>query len=100
MRRTRQTVIGLSVLAMLPLFFILLTALFGGLMGCEVNEGGAQPCVIGGMDFGGFLSGMLTMGWFGLLTIPFLMAVLGLWGLAEAGSRWRRRRKERRAAGA
>ncbi len=99
MRRTRKTVVGLCVLAMLPLLFILLTALLAGLMGCEVNEGGAMPCVIGGIDFGGFLSGMLTMGWLGLITIPALMAVLGLWGLAEAGSHWRRRRKERRALG-
>ena len=99
MRRTRKTVIGLCVLAMLPLVFILLTALLAGLMGCEVNDGGALPCIVGGVDFGGLLSGMLALGWLGLLTIPALMAVLGLWGLAEAGSHWRRRRRERRAAG-
>ena len=45
---------------------------------------------------GGMLSGMLTLGWFGLLTIPFLMLLVGVWALVEAYVWGRQRRKLRR----
>jgi hypothetical protein len=97
MRLSRRILAILTALSLLPLFGVLLTALIAGTFGCEVNEGGATPCVVLGADIGGFLSGMLTLGWFALLTIPFLMLLVGLWALVEAYWWGRTRRKLRRA---
>ena len=98
MRLSRRILMIVAALSLLPLVGILLTALVAGVAGCEVNEGGPTPCIIMGMDAGGLLSGMLTMGWFGLLTIPFLMVLVGVWALVEAYVWGRQRRKSRRAA--
>lgn len=98
MRLSRRILTIVAALALLPLIATLLTALVAGLAGCEVNEGGPTPCMIMGMDAGGLLSAMLTMGWFGLLTIPILMMLVGVWALIEAYVSGRQRRKSRRAA--
>lgn len=98
MRMSRRILALLAALALLPLLGILLTALLAGAFGCEVSEAGPTPCLIFGFDAGGLLSSMLTMGWLGLLTIPFLMLLVGLWALVEAYVWGRQRRKSRRAA--
>jgi hypothetical protein len=98
MRLSRRILAVLTALALLPLAGILLTALLAGTFGCEVSEAGPSPCVILGVDAGDGLSAMLTMGWFGLLTIPFLMLLVGLWSLVEAYVWGRQRRKSRRVA--
>jgi hypothetical protein len=57
----------------------------GGLHGCQLDEGGAHPCIVLGVDVGeelGFLSvGLLLLVSFGLPL--FLIALLGY--LAVAG---------------
>lgn len=93
-RRILAIVAGISLL---PLLGILLTATIAGVAGCEVNEGGPTPCIVFGSDIGELLSGMLTLGWFGLLTIPFLMVLVAVWSLVEAYVWGRQRRKARRA---
>lgn len=98
MRLSRRIMTIMAALSLLPLVGILLTALLAGLFGCEVNEGGPTPCLIMGMDAGGMLSGMMTLGWFALLTIPLLMMLVGVWALVEAYMWGRQRRKSRRAA--
>lgn len=96
MRTIRRTMALLAALALLPLFAVLLTATVAGIVGCEVNEGGAVPCIVFGTDIGGILSGLMITGWFSLLTIPALMTLAGLWALLEAYSWNRRRRKAKR----
>ena len=96
MHLSRRVIAFIAALALLPLLGILLTAMIAGVAGCEVNEGGPTPCLVGGTDIGGLLSAMLTTGWFGLVTIPLLMVLLGLWSLIEAYSWGRQRRKARR----
>lgn len=98
MHMSRRILAILAGISLLPLLGILLTALVAGIAGCEVNEGGPTPCVVFGSDIGDMLSGMLTLGWFGLLTIPFLMVLVAVWSLVEAYVWGRRRRKLRRAA--
>mgnify|MGYP003525239523 FL=1 len=92
----RRMMAIVSGLAMLPFLAILLTIALASLFGCEVNEGGPQACMVFGADWGGFLSGLLTFGWLGLVTIPFLMGIFIIWLSIEAFAWWRNRRKARR----
>jgi hypothetical protein len=98
MRLSRRIMAVIAGIALLPLLAILVTALLAGVLGCEVSESGATPCVVMGTDIGEFLSEMLTTGWFGLVTIPFLMLLVGVWALIEAYVWGRQRRKSKRAA--
>lgn len=96
MRAIRRTMAILAVIALLPLFAVLLTATVAGIAGCEVNEAGPMPCMVFGTDIGGVLSGLMITGWFSLLTIPALMTLAGIWALLEAYTWNRRRRKAKR----
>lgn len=96
MRTIRRSMVVLAIIALLPLFAVLVTATVAGVLGCEVNEGGPTPCIVMGTDIGELLSGLMITGWFSLMTIPVLMALAGAWGLLEAYSWFRRRRKTRR----
>jgi hypothetical protein len=98
MRMSRRIMAILAGIALLPLLGLLVTALLAGVLGCEVSESGPTPCVVFGSDIGGLLSDLLTAGWFGLVTIPFLMLLVGLWALIEAYVWGRQRRKSKRAA--
>lgn len=98
MRRTRKFVIGLSVLALLPMALIMILALLAGLMGCEVGEGGSSRCMLAGADISGLLETLHALGSLELIAIPALMGVLLIWGFAEVISLLRRRRRLRRAA--
>jgi hypothetical protein len=97
MHYTRRTMVFLAGLCLLPLVALIVAAALAGLMGCELNEGVTQPCVIAGFDLGGFLSGLFVSGWLALITLPLLMCLLALWAFVEGGSHWRKRRKERKA---
>ena len=97
MHLSRRIMALFAGLALLPLLGLLLTGLVAGVLGCEVNEGGPTPCMVFGSDIGGLLSAMLTMGWFGLVTIPLLMGLVGIWSLIEAYVWGWQRRKSRRA---
>ncbi len=98
MHVSRRILALVAAIALLPLLGLLVTALLAGVLGCEVNESGPTACMMMGTDIGGVLSGMLTVGWFGLVTIPLLMLLVGLWSLVEAYVWGRQRRKSRRAA--
>ncbi|MEQ1670325.1 MAG: hypothetical protein ABL893_05665 [Hyphomicrobium sp.] len=98
MHASRRILAIIAGISLLPLLGILLTALLAGVLGCEVNESGPTPCMAFGTDIGDWLSGFLTLGWFGLLTIPFLMVLVAVWALVEAYVWGRQRRKTRRSA--
>ena len=95
---TRRLMAVLAGFALLPLFAILVTATVAGVLGCEVNEGGPTPCLVYGTDIGEVLSSLMVIGWFGLLTIPLLMALFAVWAVLEAYVWGRQRRKARRAS--
>lgn len=98
MHLSRRIMAICAGLALLPLLAILLTAVFAGVLGCEVSENFSSPCPVMGLDIGDLLSGLLTTGWFGLVTIPFLMLLVGVWSLVEAYVWGRQRRKTKRMA--
>lgn len=98
MHQLRRVFIGLVGLCLLPLAAVLLSALIAAVLGCELNEGVQQTCSLLGLDIGGVLSTMFVMGWFALMTLPLLVAILALWALLEGGVVWRRRRHERKSA--
>ncbi len=96
MRRLRKSMIIVSVLALLPFLMMVATLGLATVLGCDVNESGPQTCMVFGSDWGGLLSGMLTAGWMGLVTIPLLMCVFAVWLAIEGLAWWRRRRRRRR----
>ena len=62
---------GIAVLlGVLPVILALGSAFLAAALGCQVNEGGASPCVVLGMDLGPALAFAFVSGWFGLLTLP------------------------------
>lgn len=91
----RRAVLAAAVLCLLPLAVSLFSILLAGIFGCELNEAGSEACLVLGLDFGGFLSGLFVMGWMALITLPLLLAILALWALYEGGSLWRGRRRLR-----
>lgn len=98
MQTIRRIMTIAAAVALLPLLAVLLSAVVAGVLGCEVNEGGPIPCMVAGLDIGGLLSSMMVAGWFGLFTIPLLMALVAIWGLLELYVWQRQRRKSRRIA--
>lgn len=53
-----------------PLLSAFLASWIAELNGCQVNEGGAYPCLVAGRDIGGTLAFLFTLGWLALITIP------------------------------
>ena len=70
-------VIGLVALA--PLFSVLISSAIANSAGCPLDEGGSHPCTIGGKDWGDALNTMFVLGWFMLLTIPLGVIAMAGW---------------------
>ena len=98
MRLVRRFIIVLAVLSLIPMAALMLGAALAGVLGCEVNEAGATPCIVAGGDLGPFLSGLVTTGWLELIILPMLMGVLAIWGVFEGLHHGRKRRRARREA--
>ena len=47
--------------------------------GCELNEGNVHPCIIGGVDYGGFLYNLGVFGWFFLCSVPLGIVGFIVW---------------------
>lgn len=63
----------------------------GTALGCEVNEAGAFPCRVGGVDLGGVLGTFAVLPWLGFFTVPFA-AVLVFVAAVLAVAHFRRKR--------
>ena len=63
---------------MLPLAAVIWSSTFAARHGCVLNEAGAHPCVVDGVDHGQTLAAAFISGWFMLLTIPAGLALLVL----------------------
>jgi hypothetical protein len=96
MRRTRRVFWGLIGLCLLPFLPVFLATSVAALAGCELLEGGAQPCSVLGLDIGGVLYPLFLSGWFALFTLPLLAFMLLAWVFLESGSLWRRKRRARK----
>jgi hypothetical protein len=61
---------GAVLLGILPVILALGSAGLAGILGCTVNEAGASPCLVAGIDLGPALVFAFVSGWFALLTLP------------------------------
>lgn len=68
------------VIGALPLLLAMLASFIAARLGCELSEGGVEPCVVWGRDISSWLSGLFMCGWFGMFTVP-----AGLFGLIGSG---------------
>jgi hypothetical protein len=59
-----------------PLISVIIAGTLASSHGCTLHEGGVNPCVILGHDFGQLLYTMGVMGWFMFLTVP--VAIYGI----------------------
>ena len=58
------------LIAVSPLILVGLVDLIASLSGCDVNEGGIQPCMVAGVDIGGILYSLFMSGWYLFITFP------------------------------
>jgi hypothetical protein len=66
------------LIAIFPVFLVGIAEVVGKWLGCNINEGGTDPCIRFGFKFGKVLNGMMVMGWLVLFTGP--LAMLGAIG--------------------
>jgi hypothetical protein len=80
-----------TVVAWAPLVSVVTASAVTSLAGCELNEAGATPCVIGERDVGELLTTMFVLGWLMLATAPFMIATIVGWVLLapRLGRAWR-----------
>lgn len=62
-----------------PILSVIVASLIAQANDCVLHEGFANPCMIGGEDWGETLAGMFVAGWFSLLTIPVAGIALAVW---------------------
>ncbi len=74
---------ALVVVGLLPVALAFLAGGIASAAGCVLHEGFANPCMIGGTDWGETLYTLFVMGWLALVTLP--AAGLGLALLLGAG---------------
>lgn len=78
---------------LIPIHFALAMALANGL-GCRVTESGPTPCIVRGVDIGGYLAFSGVTGWIAIALLPvMLLTVLGWLGLAVVALARRMRRR-------
>lgn len=80
--------ISVSILIGIAASFPLLAAMAAGtlasLNGCTLNEGGVNPCVVAGIDFGNALYSLGVLGWLAIATVPIGIGALAVWVVAFA----------------
>lgn len=64
---------------LLPILIALTAGTIASSYGCQANEAGAHPCVIGGIDYGNAISSMVVFGWLFLISMPLGAIGLILW---------------------
>ncbi len=80
--------------ALAPVASVVAGSTIANAYGCQVDEGSAHPCVIGGQDRGETLYAMFVLGWLMLLTLPAGALAGSIWlvTLLVHHSSWRARR--------
>jgi heme exporter protein D len=69
----------IALFAFAPVLSVLAATFIADSNGCYVNEGGINPCMIGGADWGQTLYTLFVLGWFMLATIPLGGAAFFVW---------------------
>lgn len=73
---------AILLFATAPLISVAIAGMIAEANGCRLHEGFVNPCVIGGVDWGGTLYALGVMGWFMLATIPIGAIALAAWVVA------------------
>jgi uncharacterized membrane protein YhaH (DUF805 family) len=60
----------LFVIGLAPILSVMTASVIANWAGCELHEGFANPCIIGGTEYGELLYSMAVVGWFALITLP------------------------------
>jgi len=78
----RRMLIALGIIILLtagPLISAVLATYIAEANGCVLNEGGVNPCIIGGVDWGYALYAMFVFGWVAIVTFQLGVAALLVW---------------------
>ncbi len=92
MRQFRIVVLVVVLVCFAPLLSAVLAGSIASSFGCTLHEGFANPCLIGGVDWGETLYALGMMGWFMIATLPIAALVLLVWLIVELVAAVRRRR--------
>ena len=65
-----------------PIISVVISSWIAQANGCVLNEGGVNPCVINGTDWGETLTTMFVFGWLTFLTAPLGAIALLIWLIA------------------
>ena len=88
----------ISLFAASPVIIAMLADWTGELIGCNINEGATDSCVVFGIPIGTILSMFFIMGWFALITIPGGLLLMLLWTVKsyrEIAAYFQNRKNER-----
>jgi TRAP-type C4-dicarboxylate transport system permease small subunit len=91
-------VAGLLFLAFATFLIAISAGAFASANGCELHEGFANPCVVGGRDYGETLYSLGLLGWLALVTLPIGLVLAGLYVVIVMVVWALRRRKAQPAA--
>ena len=95
----RLMVVALALIVLFgaaPFLAVVAASALAGVLGCPLNEGGAQACLLLGRDIGGALHVMVVSHWFVKITIPVAVMVLVVWGIVALILVLLHRRRQRR----
>jgi hypothetical protein len=84
---------AILAVALAPVGSVVVAGLIAKSHGCQLDEGGVYPCVIGGTDYGTTLNTMFGLGWLMLLTLPVGALAVLAWAVVLVIHRIRWRRK-------
>lgn len=79
-----------------PVLLAFSASLIADAAGCVLNEGGINPCLIGGVDVGDTLAVLFMTHWLALMTLPVAGLALVVWLVALVVTlllRWQRSAK-------
>ncbi len=81
------------LVALAPIFAVILCSVIANAYGCRVDEGSVHPCIINGEDYGEQLYALGVSGWLMLATLPAGALAGAIWLLALIlhRSSWRKR---------
>lgn len=65
-----------------PLVLALGAGAVASMLGCVLNEGSVNPCILFGADIGEILYTFGVLGWLTLIAVPFVGAALVVWAIA------------------
>jgi len=86
------------LVAAAPIISVMISSAIAEAHGCTLNEGGAHPCIISGVDRGEELLTMFVLGWLMLITLPAGAITCGMWAIVLLVHRTKWNRKRRMAA--